>query len=78
MRNLHIWLISFLFFWSCQSKDNILNYHELLWYEYPAEYWNSQGLHLGNGYFGATFFGGIATETFALSEGIAPFPGVDR
>ncbi len=68
MRNLHIWLVSFLFFCSCQSKDNVISYNELLWYEYPAEYWNSQGLHLGNGYFGATFFGGITTETFALSE----------
>jgi alpha-L-fucosidase 2 len=62
-------MISILLFYSCQSKNSTKNYNEILWYQYPAEFWNSQGLHLGNGYFGATFFGGIATETFALSEG---------
>ncbi len=35
---------------------------------YPAKYWNSQALHLGNGYFGASFFGGAAAEVFAISE----------
>ncbi|RPI42154.1 MAG: glycoside hydrolase family 95 protein, partial [Bacteroidetes bacterium] len=30
--------------------------------------WNSQALHLGNGYFGASFFGGVEEEVFALSE----------
>jgi len=39
-----------------------------LWYTYPARYWNSQALHLGNGYFGASFFGEIGEEVFALSE----------
>ena len=40
----------------------------MLWYTYPARYWNSQALHLGNGYFGASFFGGIGEEVFSLSE----------
>ena len=31
------------------------------------KYWNSQALHLGNGYFGASFFGG-ADEILAISE----------
>lgn len=44
------------------------NNNERLWYSYPAKYWNSQGLHVGNGYFGATFFGGAEKETFTLSE----------
>ncbi|MGK7397641.1 MAG: glycoside hydrolase family 95 protein [Candidatus Cyclobacteriaceae bacterium M3_2C_046] len=55
-----------LFFVGCQNKKPIPN--ETLWYNYPATYWNSQALHLGNSYFGASFFGGIETETFSLSE----------
>jgi alpha-L-fucosidase 2 len=39
-----------------------------LWYTYPAKYWNSQALHLGNGFFGASFFGEIEEEVFAISE----------
>ena len=35
---------------------------------YPAKYWNSQSLHLGNSYFGASFFGGIGEEVFALTD----------
>jgi len=53
---------------SCNNRDETTAFNEKLWYSYPAEYWNSQGLHLGNGYFGATFFGGISKETFSLSE----------
>ena len=69
MRNLSMWIIVSFFVYSCQSRQNAINHNEVLWYEYPAKYWNSQGLHLGNGYFGATFFGDKASETFALSEG---------
>lgn len=39
-----------------------------LWYRQPALYWNSQALHLGNGFMGASFFGGVETEKFALTE----------
>jgi alpha-L-fucosidase 2 len=53
---------------SCQIKNESKNNNERLWYSYPAKYWNSQGLHLGNGYFGATFFGDVKTETLTLSE----------
>jgi len=53
---------------SCGTKKPQANFNEKLWYNYPAEYWNSQALHLGNGYFGATYFGGIENEKFALSE----------
>jgi alpha-L-fucosidase 2 len=69
MRNLFTGIIISFFVYSCQSGKSTFNYNELLWYEYPAEYWNSQGLHLGNGYFGATFFGNVTSETFTLSEG---------
>ncbi len=43
--------------------------NHVLWYTYPAQYWNSQSLHLGNGYMGASFFGGVEREKFSLTEG---------
>lgn len=64
-----MYIVASIFVYSCESRQNTINYNEVLWYEYPAKYWNSQGLHLGNGYFGATFFGGQTSETFSLSEG---------
>ena len=53
---------------NCTEKKNIPDNNNRLWYEYPAKYWNSQALHLGNGYFGASFFGGVPEEVFAISE----------
>ena len=53
---------------SCAQKENISDNNNRLWYRYPAKYWNSQALHLGNSYFGASFFGGIEEEVFAISE----------
>jgi alpha-L-fucosidase 2 len=53
---------------SCINKQSVYDNNSRLWYGYPAKYWNSQALHLGNGYFGASFFGGIKKEVFAISE----------
>jgi alpha-L-fucosidase 2 len=53
---------------SCSTSDITTDNNNRLWYGYPAKYWNSQALHLGNGYFGASFFGGIEKEVFAISE----------
>jgi len=52
---------------ACTQKPETQN--QKIWYSYPAEYWNSQSLHLGNGYVGASFFGGVGREQFALTEG---------
>jgi alpha-L-fucosidase 2 len=41
---------------------------ETVWFTYPAQDWNSQSLHLGNGYMGASFYGGIARERFDIAE----------
>jgi alpha-L-fucosidase 2 len=49
-----------------QQKQS--NPNERLWYASPAKYWNSQGLHLGNGSLGVTFMGGVSSETFMLAE----------
>ncbi len=57
----------FLLF-SCTQNEQSDSYNHTLWYTYPAQYWNSQALHLGNGYFGASFFGGVKNETFSLTE----------
>jgi alpha-L-fucosidase 2 len=42
--------------------------NDALWYTYPAQYWNSQALHLGNGYIGASFFGGVEEEKISITE----------
>lgn len=57
-----------LLVFSCKNDSSTNDYNQALWYKYPAKYWNSQALHLGNGYFGVSFFGGIQEEKFALSE----------
>jgi alpha-L-fucosidase 2 len=59
-------LLGVLFF-SCHHEKIETGNNERLWYTYPAKYWNSQALHLGNGYLGASFFGG-ADEILAISE----------
>ena len=58
-----------LLLYSCTSKKNspAVN-NSRLWFEYPAKYWNSQALHLGNSYFGASYFGGAGEEVFALTD----------
>ena len=47
---------------------NTVDANERLWYKHPGIDWNSQALHLGNGYFGVSFYGGLTQEVFNLSE----------
>ncbi len=61
-------ILTGLFCYSCVEMESVPDNNNRLWYRYPAKYWNSQALHLGNGYFGASFFGGIEEEVFAISE----------
>ncbi len=61
-------ILTGFFCYSCAEKESLPDNNNRLWYRYPAKYWNSQALHLGNGYFGASFFGGVEEEVFALSE----------
>ncbi len=44
------------------------NNNQRLWFDYPAEHWNSQALHIGNGSLGASFYGGIGEEQFDVTE----------
>jgi len=59
-------IIVLLLAMSC--NDNGATTNHTLWYEYPGKYWNSQGLHLGNGYFGASFLGGVEEETIYITD----------
>lgn len=43
----------------------------------PAQFWNSQALHLGNGYFGASFFRGVESKKNSLTEA-SMWTGDDR
>jgi len=54
---------------SCSTKKSLSdNNNSSLWYEYPARYWNSQTLHMGNSFTGASYFGGVGEEVFALTD----------
>jgi len=41
---------------------------QTLWYKYPATNWSKQALHLGNGYIGASFYGGVTKERLDIAE----------
>jgi alpha-L-fucosidase 2 len=42
--------------------------NERMWFEYPAADWNSQALHIGNGFLGGSFYGGVKEENFDITE----------
>jgi len=42
--------------------------NEKVWFKYPGKYWNSQALHLGNGYFGASFLGSVEEEIISITD----------
>ncbi|HYW95353.1 MAG TPA: glycoside hydrolase family 95 protein, partial [Bacteroidales bacterium] len=63
-----IWLaFASLFIFGC-TNNKAFNHNESLWYTSPARYWNSEALHLGNGYMGVSYYGGIEKEVLELSE----------
>lgn len=45
-----------------------LSPNETLWFTYPAQNWSEQALHIGNGYMGASFYGGVEQERFDIAE----------
>ena len=51
------------------------NFNSTLWYEYPAKDWKTQALHIGNGYMGASFYGGVKEERFDITEETIWFGG---
>lgn len=52
----------------CILTLNAQNFNAKLWYEYPATDWKTQDLHIGNGYMGASFYGGVQEERFDIAE----------
>ncbi|GAB3652508.1 glycoside hydrolase family 95 protein [Echinicola sediminis] len=51
------------------------DYNSILWYNYPAGDWKTQALHLGNGYMGASFYGGVQEERLDITEETMWFGG---
>lgn len=41
---------------------------ETVWFNYPAKDWSTQALHIGNGYFGASFYGDVQRERLDIAE----------
>lgn len=66
MKLLKLILLCLLF--SCNKETSQESKNEKLWFEYPGKYWNSQAMHLGNGYFGASFLGGVDEEIIAITD----------
>lgn len=53
---------------SVSAKLRSYNPEQVLWFTNPAVDWKTQALHLGNGYMGVSFYGGIETESFDIAE----------
>ena len=53
---------------SCCIAVNDFSTDKTLWYTAPATDWASQALHIGNGYMGASFYGGVEVERFDIAE----------
>jgi len=65
MKKLIIFLFSF--FPACVFAANF-SPDQTLWYTYPAEDWNTQALHIGNGYMGASYYGDVDRERLDIAE----------
>ena len=65
MRN---FIISFCLLFAAYVSAASFSPDQALWYTYPAEDWNTQALHVGNGYMGASFYGGIEKERLDIAE----------
>jgi len=51
------------------------DFNSIMWYKYPAKDWKTQALHIGNGYMGASYYGGIKEERLDISEETMWFGG---
>lgn len=53
---------------TAEAQEPRFSADKTIWYTAPAKDWNTQALHIGNGYMGASFYGGVETEHFDMSE----------
>lgn len=61
-------LLACLFLWCSGPATAGLDPEQTIWFTYPATDWKTQCLHLGNGYMGLSFYGGVESERFDLAE----------
>ena len=61
-------ILMILIFFQSILMAGAQDFNSKLWYEYPATDWKTQTLHIGNGYMGASFYGGIKEERFDIAE----------
>lgn len=61
-------LLSLLLPLAATAQTPDISPDKTLWYRYPAKDWNTQALHIGNGYMGASFYGGIHDERLDIAE----------
>jgi len=66
MKNNFTILFLFIFLLSVRGRELLPD--QTLWFTYPATDWKTQALHVGNGYMGASFYGGVARERFDIAE----------
>ena len=50
------------------AQDPSISPDKTVWYTSPVQDWNTQALHVGNGYMGASFYGGVETERLDIAE----------
>lgn len=68
MKTIHQLLLGALLPLSVFSQELSIVPDKTVWYTAPAKDWNTQALHIGNGYMGASFYGGITEERLDIAE----------
>ena len=63
-----LYLVFLVILFSGCSKPSQNGLNQKIWFLYPARYWNSQALHLGNGMLGVSFYGGLQQEQLDFTE----------
>lgn len=66
----HKFILSIILLWIAIGNSFSTSYSsdKILWYSTPATLWDSQALHVGNGYMGASYYGGVGKECFNIAE----------
>lgn len=67
IRKVELTMLFFFFFYFIGYATSFAP-DEVIWFGKPAKDWSTEALHIGNGYMGASFYGGIEIETFDISE----------
>lgn len=68
MRHIFFSLIFLLISVTTLFSTTPVNPSQTIWFQQPATNWSEQALHIGNGYMGASFYGGIEKENMDIAE----------